>query len=462
MVRIERDFLGEVEVPDEVYWGVFTKRALANFQLTGLKARPVFIHSLGHIKLSAAQVHLELGQLPKDKCAAIEQAAREVAEGKHDDQFPLDAIQAGAGTPFNMNANEVVANRALEMLGHKRGDYEFIHPNNHVNKSQSSNDVIPTAIRLAVLFEHPRLETSVAELEASWQRKALQYGSVIQTGRTHLQDAVPITLKQVFGAYARSIYHDRHELAFNTARLGGLGIGGTAVGTGINTHPEFRKKMVEKLRANTGLDLHPSVSPVELTSNMNAFLGYASALGQLATTLHRISNDLKLLASGPRAGMGEIRLPEVEPGSSIMPAKINPSIPEATEMAALQVGAHVWAVEAGCRGGQLQLNVLTPLIAHNILAAQDLMARTCDMMRTLCVDGIWVDETRMQQHLMSGLMVATALTPKLGYTQVSDLIKEADKRGVSIQTVILEKKIMGKEELDRLLDPTKLTGPNEG
>lgn len=459
--RTESDFLGPVQVPDEVYWGVFTKRAAENFPLTGQRTRPSFIHSLGRIKQSAAQVHRELAQLPEEKCAAIEQAAREVAEGRFDDQFPLDALQAGAGTPFNMNANEVVANRALEILGRKRGDYEFIHPNNHVNKSQSSNDVVPTTIRLAILIEHPRLETAVAEMEASWQRKALQYGHVVQTGRTHLQDAVPITLKQVFESYARSLYHDRHELAFATARLGELGIGGTAVGTGINTHPEFRKRMVARLAANTGLELHPGVSPVELTSNMNAFLEYAAALGQIATTLHRISNDLKLLSSGPRAGISEMRLPEVEPGSSIMPGKINPSIPEAAEMAALQVMAHVWAVEAGCRGGQLQLNVLTPLIAHNLLTAQDLLARACDMMRTRCVDGIWVDEDRTRKHLLSGLMVGTALAPRLGYTQVSDLIKEADQRGVSIQEVVLEKGLMSKEELDRVLDPSRLIGPNE-
>ncbi len=460
-MRIEKDFLGQVEVPDDVYWGIFTKRASENFKLTGMRARPVFIHMLGRIKQSAAEVHLELGELPADKANAIKQAAREVAEGKLDSQFPLDVIQAGAGTPFNMNANEVIANRALEILGRPRGDYAFIHPNNEVNKSQSSNDVIPTAIRLSVLAQHPALETSLSSLEHSWQQKALQYAHVIQTGRTHLQDAVPITLKQVFSSYARSLYHDRHELSFATARLGELGIGGTAIGTGLNTHPKFRQLMVQKLSQNTGLELHPGLSPVELTSNMNAFLEYASAMAQISTTIHRISNDLKLLASGPRAGMGELRLPEVEPGSSIMPGKINPSIPEAAEMASLQVIAHVHAVELGCRGGQLQLNVLTPLIAHNILTAQELLTNTCNMFRALCVEGIFVDEPRTYSHLMSGLMVATVLTPKLGYQLVSELIKEADKRGIAIQDVILEKKLFTKEELGKLLDPTQLTGPSE-
>lgn len=460
-MRTEKDFLGQVEVPDNAYWGVFTKRAKDNFNLTGQTARPVFIRMLGRIKQSAAQVHLELGQLPEEKARAIGQAAREVAEGKFDSEFPLDVIQAGAGTPFNMNANEVIANRALEILGKPRGDYSHIHPNNDVNKSQSSNDVIPTAIRLSVLSQHSSLENAVASLEHSWQKKALEYAHVVQTGRTHLQDAVPVTLKQVFSAYARSLYHDRHELSFATARISELGIGGTAIGTGINTHPKFRQLVVQKIAKNTSLDVHAGVSPVELTSNMNGFLEYASAMGQIATTIHRMSNDLKLLSSGPRAGMGEFRLPEVEPGSSIMPGKINPSIPEAAEMASLQVLAHVHAVELGCRGGQLQLNVLTPLIAHNILSAQTLLTNTCDMFRTLCVDGIYVDETRTRNQLLSGLMVATALAPKLGYQHVSELIKEADKRGMSIQEVILEKKLFSKEELDGLLDPSSLTGPSE-
>ncbi len=459
-MRTEKDFLGTVQVPDDVYWGVFTKRALDNFQLTGQTARPVFIHSIGFIKLSAAQVHDELKALPADKCKAILQAAREVAEGKLDSQFPLDVIQAGAGTPFNMNANEVIANRALELTGKKRGDYSFIHPNNDVNKSQSSNDVIPTAIRISLLMQNPRLLTSITELEVSWQKKALQYSKIVQTGRTHLQDAVPVTLEQVFGAYARALELDGKELSSSTTRLLELGIGGTAVGTGINTHLQFRKKMVERLSSNTGLPLLLGLSPVELTSNMNAFLPYASSLRQLATTLHRISNDLKLLSSGPRGGIGELRLPEVEPGSSIMPGKINPSIPEAAEMASLQAIAHLEAAESGCRGGQLQLNMLTPLISHNLLSAQDLLANTCDMLRLKCVDGITVDEARTHQLLMSGLMVATALAPKLGYTQVSELIKEADQRGVPIQQVILEKKLFTKDELDQLLDPTKLTGPN--
>ncbi|MDE1798431.1 MAG: aspartate ammonia-lyase [Candidatus Micrarchaeota archaeon] len=459
-IRIEKDFLGSVKVPDDVYWGVFTKRAKENFNLTDRTARPVFIHALGFIKWSAAQVHEELKQLPPDKAKAIQRAAQEVASGKHDSQFPLDAITAGAGTPFNMNANEVIANRALELMGRKRGDYDFIHPNNDVNKSQSTNDVVPTAIRLAVLIEHPRLESAVYGLEAAFQKKAIQYKHVVQTGRTHLQDAVPVTLEQVFGAYARALYHDRHELSFATARLRELGIGGTAVGTGINTHPEFRKRMVARLSSNTGLELHPGVSPVELTSNMNAFLEYAGAMGQIATTIHRISNDLKLLSSGPRAGVGELRLPEVEPGSSIMPGKINPSIPEAAEMAALQVLSRIWAVEAACRSGQLQLNVLTPLISDNLLSAQNLLIRTAEMLSSKCVEGIFVDEPRTHNQLMSGLMVATALAPILGYAQVSELIKEADKRGVPIQTVILEKKLFSKEELGRLLEPTKLTGPN--
>ncbi len=457
-MRTEHDFLGDVKVPDEAYWGVFTQRAGANFRLSGLRARPVFIHSLGRIKQSAAQAHLALKEMEADKAEAIEQAAREVAEGKFDGQFWLDVIQAGAGTPFNMNCNEVVANRALELLGRKRGDYDFIHPNNHVNKSQSSNDVIPTAIRIALLLEHPQLADAAKKLAGSARRKAAEYSGVIHTGRTHLQDAVPISLEQVFEAYAVSLEKDMAGLEAAAGGLGELGIGGTAVGTGINTHPEFRQKMVEALAKNTGLELTAGASPVELCSNMNAFLAYAQALGRLAGTIYRISNDLKLLSSGPRAGIGELRLPEVEPGSSIMPGKINPSIPEAAEMAALQAQSHAYAVEAGCRAGQLQLNTHTPLIAHNILSAQELLARTCAMMRESCVDGIRADEGRIRKHLMDGLMVATALAPKLGYARVSELIQEADRRNVPIRQVILEKKLMGKKELEIALDPASMVG----
>ncbi|VVB56492.1 Fumarate hydratase class II [uncultured archaeon] len=461
MVRKERDFLGEVEVPEDVYWGVFTKRAAGNFTLSGRKARPVLIHALGRIKEAAAQVHGELGQLPANKAQAIEQAAREVAEGKFDDQFPLDAIQAGAGTPFNMNCNEVIANRALEILGRGRGDYDYIHPNNDVNKSQSSNDVIPTAIRLAVLMGNPSLDAAGLKLQESLKAKAKQYEHVVMTGRTHLQDAVPITMGQIFDAYALSIEHDRNELAHACIRVGVLGIGGTAVGTGLNTHPKFRALMVKHLAKNTGVRVTPAISPVELTSSMNAFLVYGSALEQMATTLHRISMDLQILSSGPRAGIGEIRLPEVEPGSSIMPGKINPSIAEAAEMAALQIVGRVRTAADGCRGGRLQLNVLTPLIMHNLLSAQRLAAHTCDMMRTQCIDGLSPNEERIRKHLEDGLMIATSLAPKFGYNQVSEWVKEADKRGLAIKTVILEKKVISEKELDKLLDPSKLVGPSE-
>jgi aspartate ammonia-lyase len=458
-MRKESDFLGAMEIPDEAYWGVFTKRAMENFNLTGITARPVFIHSIAHVKLAAAEANEQLGTLPHDKADAIKKAAREVIEGKHDKQFPLDVIQAGAGTPFNMNVNEVIANRALEIAGRSRGDYSFIHPNNHVNMAQSSNDVIPTAIRLAILFSHPALVKEVGLLEETLRKKAVDFTGIVKTGRTHLQDAVPIALSDVFIAYARSIEHDKLLLLPASERVSELGIGGTAIGTGINTHPDFRALVVERLAANTGLPVRGGVSLIELTSNMNAFHLYSSALSVLATSIHRISNDLKLLSSGPRGGIGELRLPEVEPGSSIMPGKINPSIPEAAEMAALQAISQINAVEAGCRGGQLQLNVLTPLIAHNLLSAQSLLANTCHMLRVFCIDGIKPDKARINNNLMAGLMVATSLAPKLGYTLVSEMIKEADRRGISVRQVVLEKKLLPESELDALLDPHRLTKP---
>ncbi|VVC02158.1 Fumarate hydratase class II [uncultured archaeon] len=360
-----------------------------------------------------------------------------------------------------MNCNEVVANRALELLGKKRGDYVSIHPNNDVNKSQSSNDVVPTAIRLALLMEHPRLVQSVSSIRLSLQKKGKQYAKVIQTGRTHLQDAVPLSIQQVFDAYARDFELDEEELNAAASRLLELGIGGTAVGTGINTHPKFRAAMVKQLAKNTGLALTAGQSPVELTSNMNAFLAYAHAMARLAVSFERLSKDLQLLASGPRAGIGEFRLPEVEPGSSIMPGKINPSIAEAAQMAAAQAIAHVNAVESGCRGGQLQLNMMTPLIARNALDAQELLTNSLDMMREKCVNGIVVDVVRVDSHLMEGLIVATALAPKFGYTQVSEWIKEADKRRIGIRELLVEKGVMPKNELDAALDPKKMIGPSQ-
>lgn len=460
-MRTEKDFLGSVQVPDEAYWGVFTKRAGENFSLSGARAKPVLIKAYGIVKKSAAEANSELGLLEGKKAKAIIAAAQEVVEGKLDAHFPLDAFQAGAGTPFNMNANEVIANRALEILGEKRGDYAKINPNNDVNMAQSSNDVTPTAIRVAALLMHPALLENARMLCASLRKKGKEYAHVVKTGRTHLQDAVPISVQQEFDAWAVSIEKDCAELENAAKKLGELGIGGTAIGTGINTHPKFAALCAEKIAKNAGLKVYAGKNLIELTSNMNAFLGYSSDMRSLAVTLVRISNDLKLLSSGPKTAIGEYYLPEVEPGSSIMPGKINPSIPEAVEMCGLQAISCDHAIMLAAKGGQLQLNMLTPLIAYNVLFASELLSNACKMFSEKCISGIKVDEEKCRENLFGGLILATALNPYFGYNAMSDLVKEAIKRKISIREIILEKKLLTKGQMDELLSPQRLISPQE-
>lgn len=458
--RLERDFLGEVQVPADAYYGVFTVRAMRNFQLTGIRARPVFIKSLGIVKKSAAEANRELGLLDAKKADVIIAAADEVIAGKLDSQFPLDAYQAGAGTPFNMNANEVIANRAIELLGGNRGDYSLINPNNDVNMAQSSNDVIPTAIRVACVLEGKKMVGELEELAEGIRKKGGEFANIVKTGRTHLQDAVPITFGQEFGAWANAVEADLPALLASIGRLRSLGIGGTAIGTGINTHPEFRGLVVQKIAENANEKFVAGKDPVELTNNMNAFLEFSSAMRGCAATMFRIANDLKLLSSGPKTAIGELYLPEVEPGSSIMPGKVNPSIPEAAEMAAIQVIANDTAVMLACKGGQLQLNTNTPLIAQNLLFSMELLTNTAKMFRELCITGIRADESRAGELLRSGLILATALNPRFGYQKMSGLVKEALARKITIYDIMLEKKLLSKEELDELLSPEKLARPH--
>ncbi len=460
-MRKEFDFLGAVSVPADAYYGVFTVRAMKNFQLSGLRAKPVFIRALGIVKKSAAEANKELGALDAKKANAIISAADEVIAGKLDAHFPLDAYHAGAGTPFNMNANEVIANRAIEMLGGKLGDYSLINPNNDVNMAQSSNDVIPTTIRVACVLESKKLQEELKMLQAALNKKGASFAKIIKTGRTHMQDAVPITMQQEFDAWANAIEGDLPALHASIERLRILGIGGTAIGTGINTHPKFRKMVIERIAANSNEKFVACKDPIELTNNMNAFLEFSSSMRSVAVTLARIANDLKLLSSGPKTAIGELYLPEVEPGSSIMPGKINPSIPEAVEMAGYQVIANDTAVLLACKGGQLQLNTNTPLIAQNLLFSIELLSNTAKMFREMCIDGIRADEERCKELLYSGLILATALNPYFGYQKMSELVKEALARKMTIYEIILEKKLLTKKQLDELLLPENLVKPQE-
>ncbi|VVB84508.1 Fumarate hydratase class II [uncultured archaeon] len=456
MGRIEKDSLGKIEVPDNVLYGAFTTRASHNFQISGLRAKPEFISSIALIKKAAALANMKLGMLDRKIGDAIVQAASEVIEGKYRDQFILDVFQAGAGTPFNMNTNEVIANAAIIKLGGKPGDYHIVHPNNHVNMAQSSNDVIPTAIRISVLLALPALIRELEETTLAFHAKAEEYNNVIKVGRTHLEDAVPIRYGQVFDGYASSLEKCNERINKAEDSMLEISIGGTATGTGINTHPEFKKTIISELNGLTGLEFYPGNS-IMMSWSMAGFVEMSNSLRILAIELSKISNDLRLLNSGPKAGISEIILPEVEPGSSIMPGKINPSIAEAVNMVCFQVIGNDHAVAVAAEAGQLELNVMTPLIAFDLLWSIELLTNTIGMFREDCVSGIIVDEKRCAQLLENSLVLATVLNPYIGYENAAELVKTALHENKSLKQVILERDIIPEMYLNEILDPVKMT-----
>ncbi len=458
--RIEKDVIGQIKVPANAYYGSFTARALHNFKISGITAPRRFKIALGIIKKAAAMTNTELGELEPKIAGAIVKASDEFIAGKFDDDFTLDVFQAGAGTPFNMNANEIIANRANEILGGKKGLYKPITPNNHVNWAQSSNDVIPTAIRIAALYRVNALLPEVERLGSSLMKKAKEFHGTIKIGRTHLQDAVPIRLGQEFEAYGSAILRCHNYIKESFNHLNELGIGATALGTGITTHPKYRQLMVKNLRRLTGLKLKTTRYPMELTHGMNAFVVASNSLRVLANDLVRIANDLKLMVSGPIGGIAEIMIPEVEPGSSIMPGKINPSIPECINMIAYQIVGNDTAVNYGVQASQLELNVMTPLIMHNLMWSMELLSNGCSMFRVLCVDGIKADKNRCRRLLDSSLCHATGLSPYMGYRVTAELVKEALHSGKTLKQTVLEKKFMSEKDLNRILSPAKLTAPS--
>ncbi|MCZ7394818.1 MAG: aspartate ammonia-lyase [Candidatus Methanoperedens sp.] len=458
MTRVEKDSLGEIEVPENALYGAFTTRASNNFRISGLRAKPEFIKSIAFIKKAAATTNMKLGILDKKIGDAIIQAADEVIEGKHMEQFILDVFQAGAGTPFNMNTNEVIANIAVKKLGGKTGDYHLVHPNNHVNIAQSSNDVIPTAIRLGVLLTLSPLISELEEIISAFRAKAKEYDPVIKVGRTHLEDAVPIRYGQVFGGYAASLEKCIVRLAASENSMFELGIGGTAVGTGINTHPDFKKTIISELSKLTGFEFYQGNS-IMLSWSMAGFVDVSSALRTLAIELNKISNDLRLLNSGPKTGVAEIILPEVEPGSSIMPGKVNPSIPEAVNMVCFQVMGNDHAVALAAEAGQMELNVMTPLIAFDLLWSIELLTNTIRMLREFCVSGMIVDEKRCGELLENSHALATVLNPYIGYDAVAELVKTALSENKSLRQVLIEKDIIPEKYLNEILDARKMTEP---
>lgn len=457
--RLERDAIGKFPVPSNAYYGIFTSRALKNFQLTGLQAPKVYIKSLGLIKEAVAEINYDLGLLEKRLYQAIVKAAQEFQDGKFDEDFPLDVIQAGAGTAFNMNANEIIANRANELLHRPLGTYDPVHPNNHVNLSQSSNDVTPTAIRISAMFLLVPLVASLEKLERALNDFAQKHSHVIKVGRTHLEDAVPITIGQEFRAYAVMIFKARQRFMKTSQELLEIGLGGTALGTGITTHPNFQKKVAAKLAKLTRLPLTSAQNLCETTSSMNVFVLLSNACRMLAIDFVKIANDLKLLNMGPLAGLAEITLPEVEPGSSIMPGKVNPSVAEAVHMAAYDVMASDSAIALAAQAGQLELNVMTPLILKHLLGALQLLTNTCEMFRKFCIEGIQVNENVIKRLYEGSLVTATALSPYLGYEVTAELVKEALKENKSIIYILRQKKFMKEGDLLRLLAEDKLTKP---
>jgi aspartate ammonia-lyase len=458
-MRIERDSLGSIEVPRRALWGAFTERARRTFALTGRPSHRALVRAYAQTKLAAARVNARLGLLPARWAGAIAAAAAEVAAGRVADAAVIDALQAGAGPPAHMNVNEVVATLANERLGGRRGRWEPIHPNNHVNLGQSSNDVTPTAIRLMALELLAPLDAELVALVRALRRQAARERDVVKPGRTHLQDAVPITWGQVFGGWAQAVEDGRRALERDADELRVVGLGGTAVGTGLTAHPRFRRLVVGELSRLVGRRLRPAPSPAATAWSLRPLAAVSAALRGLALDLVTICVDLRLLASGPDAGLAELHLPEVEPGSSIMPGQINPSVPAAVQMACYQAVAHDHAIALAAGAGELELNVMTPLAADNLAAAIEVLTRGVALLRERCIEGLRVDRPRARALVAGSLIEATALSPYLGYEVTAELVKEARATGRPLRTVVRDRGLLDARALARVLSPQALTGP---
>ena len=455
--RIEKDPLGELAVPAGALYGVQTERARQNFPISGLKPLAAFVDAVIWIKRAAALTHKETGRLETRLAEAIVRAADEVLGGQHRDQFVVDVYQAGAGTSHNMNCNEVLANRANELLGGKRGEYKPVHPNDHVNMAQSTNDVIPTAIRLAALARVAPLLAALEDLAAAFEAKGREFDRIVKSGRTHLQDATPIRLGQEFAAYGQTVRRNRARLERGTDDLKDLGIGGTAVGTGLNAEPRYPELIVKHLRAGTGLELRVGRNPVQLMQSMGDVAAFSGAVRALAVDLNKIANDLRLLASGPRTGLAEIALPAVQPGSSIMPGKVNPSIAEMVNQVCYQVMGNDQTVTLAAEAGQLELNVMMPVIAHNLVFALEILTSAVRVLTARCVTGITADEAMCAHWLERSPALVTALAPKIGYAEAAKLAKESLARNLTVRELVVEKGILKGKELDEVLDYLAMT-----
>jgi len=459
MTRTERDSLGPVQVAEEALWGAQTQRAIENFDISGLKQSPAFIAATALVKLAAAQVNIALGQLDARRGEAIVAAAQRIVAGELHDQFVVDPFQAGAGTSHNMNANEVIANLANEALGGRRGVYDPVNPNDHVNMAQSTNDVIPTVTRVAASQRVGPLLAQVAGLAEALEAKAEAFDGILKAGRTHLQDAVPVRLGQEFGGYAQAVRLDGERIARAAEQVKRLGIGGTATGTGLNAHPDYHAAMVARLGALMGLDFRSSGNLFESMQSAADFVDLSGALRCLAVTLTRIANDLRLLSSGPTTGLAEIILPAVQPGSSIMPGKVNPVMAEMLNMVCYHVLGNDLAISSAAQAGQLELNVMAPIIAYNLLQSLEVLTSGMAAFTERCVVGIAANEARCAELGQKSIGLATALNAYIGYAGAAKVAQEALRRGVPLRQVAEELGLLTAAQLDEILDPYAMTEP---
>ena len=462
-MRIEHDLLGEREIPDNAYYGIQTLRAVENFSISGIKLSlyPQLITSFAQVKTAAARANRDLGLLPDNLYKAIEKACDEVRTGAFNGEFIIDMVQGGAGTSTNMNANEVIANRALELLGHKKGEYTHCHPNNHVNLSQSTNDAYPTAVKIALYAGNKKLTAELSTLISAMHAKAKEFANVLKMGRTQLQDAVPMTLGQTFEAYAVTLEEEIQRLNENARLFLEINMGATAIGTGINSEPGYAEKVTEHLSAITGTPLVSAPNLIEATQDTGSFVMYSSSVKRLAVKLSKICNDLRLLSSGPRCGINEINLPPMQPGSSIMPGKVSPVIPEVVNQTAFKVIGNDLTVTLASEAGQLELNVFEPIITLSLFQSQDMICNAMNTLRVRCIEGITANAEHCRSMVYGSIGLVTALNPVIGYEEASDIARTALKTGTSVYDLVLQKKLLTKAQLDDVLNPENMTHPRK-
>lgn len=462
-MRIEHDLLGEREIPDNAYYGIQTLRAVENFSISGIKLSlyPQLITSFAQVKTAAARANRDLGLLPDNLYKAIEKACDEVCAGAFNGEFIIDMVQGGAGTSTNMNANEVIANRALELLGHKKGEYTHCHPNNHVNLSQSTNDAYPTAVKIALYAGNKKLTAELSTLISAMHAKAKEFANVLKMGRTQLQDAVPMTLGQTFEAYAVTLEEEIQRLNENARLFLEINMGATAIGTGINSEPGYAQKVTEHLSAITDTPLVSAPNLIEATQDTGSFVMYSSSVKRLAVKLSKICNDLRLLSSGPRCGINEINLPPMQPGSSIMPGKVNPVIPEVVNQTAFKVIGNDLTVTLASEAGQLELNVFEPIITLSLFQSQDMICNAMNTLRVRCIEGITANAEHCRSMVYGSIGLVTALNPVIGYEEASDIARTALKTGTSVYDLVLQKKLLTKAQLDDVLNPENMTHPRK-